>query len=65
MITTQATFKLHTKCLKAEKLRENSTKIILVALGLKNNEGALQEYRDLHFSWFSSKNLSRFQMMID
>ena len=50
MITTQATFKTYTKCLKAEKPRENSTKIIRVALEQKITKGALQEYRGLLFS---------------
>jgi len=61
MITTQATFNFHTKCQKAEKQRENSTKVILVALERKITKGALQEYRGLLFSRFFSTILSRFQ----
>ena len=54
MITTQETFKLHTKCLKAEKPHENSTRIILVALEQKINKGALPENRFLpEWSFFS------------
>ena len=65
MITTQATFNFHTKCQKAKKQRENSTKVILVALERKITKGALQEYRGLLFSRFLSKFLSGFQMMND
>jgi len=60
LLSFQTTFKLHTKCQKAEKPQENSTRFILVALGLKNNEGALQEYRGLHFFRFSSKKFGIF-----
>ena len=62
---TLATFKLHTKCPKAEKERKNSTKDILVVLERKITKGTLQEYRGLLFSRFLSKFLSGFQMMND
>ena len=52
MITTQATFNFHTKCQKAKKERENSTKVILVALERKITKGALQEYHGLLSSDF-------------
>ena len=51
---TQAAFKLYAKWPKAVKRHQNSVKIILVALELKNYTGALQENRFLpEWSFFS------------